>query len=127
MGLVSQILPQWPFTKDYLEIHHKDMTQKGASAYDNIDVVGVFVIIVGSARLLQALSWGRRLRLTFFAEGALPGEALNSMTRRGEKLRTPELEMQTQPKPHRVQNCLWGGSLPCISLWLYWNSLGNVL
>lgn len=100
------------------------MTQKGAFANDNIDIVGVFVI-VGSMRLLQALSWGRRLRLTFFAEvaeGALPGAALNSIIRRGEKLRTPELEIQTQPKPQCVQNCLWGGSLPCISLWLYWDN-----
>lgn len=51
----NQILPQWLFTKNYLEIQHKDMTQKGASAYDNIDIVGVFVIIVGSMRVLQAL------------------------------------------------------------------------
>lgn len=70
------------------------MTQKAASAYDNIGIVGIFVVIVGSVRLLPSLSWGRRLRLAFFAvaEGALPGAALISMTRRGEKLRTPELK-----------------------------------
>lgn len=85
------------------------MTQKGTSAYDNIDIAGIFVIIVGSLRLLPVLSWGRRLGLTFFAvTGALPGAALNSMIRRGEKLRIPELK--TQPKPHYVQNCLWEGS-----------------
>lgn len=95
-------MPQWLFTKNYLEIQHEEVTQKVASAYDNIGIVGIFVVIVGSVRLLQALSWGRRFRLTFFAvaEGALPGAALNSMTGRGEKLRTPELESQTQPKAH---------------------------
>lgn len=100
------------------------MTQKGASAYDNIDIVGVLVVIVGSVRLLQALSCSMRLGLTFFAvdEGALPGAALNSMTRTGDKQRTPKLEAQTQPKPHHVQNCLWEGRLSCISLWLHWNN-----
>lgn len=61
----------------YLE--NEEVTQKGASAYDNIDIVGIFVVIVGSVRLLQALSWGRRLRLTFAVAGALPGAALNSI------------------------------------------------
>lgn len=103
---------------------YKEVIQKGASAYDNIDFVGFLIIIVGSVRLLQALSCSRRLRLTYFAvdEGSLPGAALNSMTGRGEKQRTPKLEIQTQPKPHYVQNCLWEGSLSCISLWLYWDN-----